>query len=98
MGNTNNQKETKMEYTSYEKIVKEIETGVEDILKDITNSKMKSPGTESVESYLEAQNRMIKMVKMYKNHVSKVIKVMKQSEKNLKKIDEVVASTINLDK
>ncbi|RDU22325.1 hypothetical protein [Anaerosacchariphilus polymeriproducens] len=80
--------ETKIDKESYLLIVNEIESAAEELLAEIINDKIKSPGTQTVQKYIEAHKHMIQIIKKYKMHMKKVVSVMEKSEARIRKIDE----------
>lgn len=88
MNSKTNGNEMKIEKDSYLLIVNEIESAAEELLAELINDKMQSPGTQTIQKYIEAHKRIIQIIKKYKKHMKKVVSVMEKSEARIRKIDE----------
>lgn len=74
MGNKNS--ELLMDVDKYDKIVRAIESNAENLARDISKEGSQDLGTDTINSYLAAQDRILGLVELYSKHLDKIVKQM----------------------
>lgn len=65
-----------MDVEKYDKIVRAIESNAENLARDISKEGSQDLGSETINSYLAAQDRILGLVELYSLHLDKIVKQM----------------------